>query len=727
MANIFLFGLVVFLPTSIADRGDSVGCYPFKYKNIVNTHTGGSVDTCLSACEQIYFKYAIIANNALCHCGNSPGDASVNDTYCDYPCPKNVSQSCGGTNHSSVYDTDVNVPGPPTQVKITNITETSVHIYWSEPDAHLKITGYTVKASPISTYSPVSLNSLEWVFSNSTMHSKLLNLHPGTKYNISVQAIGLVGTGKEVREEIETIIGIPEPTPPAVEIIERHTDTMSIRVPEATNVNGPVSKYRIIVLNANNQQGFMPELLKSYYEAKDEEIPYYITAEIDPLDIENEFIIGNRRTYNGYYNAPLEHSVNIEVSVGIVSIRNNVIRVRYPESAERAIILNVNEEEEVSSVVMGLGVAVAIGVVLLLIGVGILILLRKKIHQTRRYRSSQSLPLNLSEPCFEIENSVFMIEEEERVDHYGNLKRQLWNIPRNFLEINNTAIVGIGSFGKFVSGRVQQNGTQTPTLVQAIADKDMDKEGRRAMLRELDSLIKSNGHTNVIALVGICEIPEMLYVVLEYSKQTLKEVLLSSRQRDFHHNKFSTLNETRIIQFATDIAKGMQYLASKKIFHRRLCCSNVIVVDGMIPKICGFGLSHMQGLTKKLDYTRWTAQEMFQQTRYNTKSDTWSYGCVQWEIYSLGGTLYPQVATKDVALRLNRGMRPNQLPYIGDELYQICLQCWQIDLDERPTFDEIVNSMEKLNINLVTGLLSFTCTNNFDYEPYNELLEVCSQ
>lgn len=43
-----------------------------------------------------------------------------------------------------------------------------------------------------------------------------------------------------------------------------------------------------------------------------------------------------------------------------------------------------------------------------------------------------------------------------------------------------------------------------------------------------------------------------------------------------------------------------------------------------------------------------------------------------------------------------RGQRLPQLQFVDDDLYQLMLQCWQLDLDERPMFQEIVHILENM-------------------------------
>lgn len=707
------------------DHGDYLGCYRLQIENVLNIHTGQSVDVCLSACEQVYYKYALLGNESSCFCSNSPGTLRLDNTACNTKCPKNESQTCGGDNVASAYDTDVSAPGPPASIEIHNITETTVRVRWTAPEAFTFVSGYVVRAVVIETYSNLARVPIEWRVSNNTLQNELLNLLPGSKYNISVAAVNMDEEGRSITIKTETIIGTPDPSPPDIEIVDRRGDRMIIHIPPAQNVNGPVSMYRIVVSIELYQQGFIIDTLGNYSYATDQGLPYYITAELDPDYIKYDFTIGDRSTYNGFYNAPLPLTNDIEVSLGVVSEKNHVKKIRYAESTKK-IILNINEPEEVSPLVVALGAGIAIGVVLLLIGIGLLIILRKRIHFARIQRGSQSMPLSLSEPCIEIENSGFIQDEDERIDYYSDLKRKLWNIPRNLIEIDISCIVGFGTYGKFTKGKVQQHSAQTPGLVQVISDRDFERPDKRLMLQELDLLIKANEHENVISLIGICETNTTLFVVLEDTKQTLKELLIQSRQRDLQNNKFCLITESKVLQFCVEVARGMEYLRSKKLMHKRLSCRNVAISSRGTAKVTGFGLAHSRPLHETPDYTRWTSHEMLRQSRFNPQADVWSYGCLVWEALTVGGTPYAHSENKDVAARVLRGMRPSQPSYVADELFQLCLQCWQVDPDERPAFSSLLDELTPLAEGPPTRCLSFTHYNGFEFEPYIPQYEVIS-
>ena len=54
-------------------------------------------------------------------------------------------------------------------------------------------------------------------------------------------------------------------------------------------------------------------------------------------------------------------------------------------------------------------------------------------------------------------------------------------------------------------------------------------------------------------------------------------------------------------------------------------------------------------------------------------------------------------SSKELSARVMRGLRLSQPPNVSDDLYQLMLNCWQIDLDERPNFDEILQVLHDMD------------------------------
>uniref|UniRef100_A0A8C3S3D6 Fms related receptor tyrosine kinase 1 n=1 Tax=Chelydra serpentina TaxID=8475 RepID=A0A8C3S3D6_CHESE len=159
-----------------------------------------------------------------------------------------------------------------------------------------------------------------------------------------------------------------------------------------------------------------------------------------------------------------------------------------------------------------------------------------------------------------------------------------------------------------------------------------------------------------------------------------------------------------LISYSFQVARGMEFLSSRKCIHRDLAARNVLLSENNVVKICDFGLA--RDIYKNPDYVRkgdarlplkWMAPESIFDKIYNTKSDVWSYGVLLWEIFSLGASPYPGVQIdEDFCSRLKEGTRMRAPEYATSEIYQIMLDCWHGNPSERPRFSELVERLGDL-------------------------------
>lgn len=89
-----------------------------------------------------------------------------------------------------------------------------------------------------------------------------------------------------------------------------------------------------------------------------------------------------------------------------------------------------------------------------------------------------------------------------------------------------------------------------------------------------------------------------------------------------------------------------------------------------------------------------------------------------------GATPYGNTANDNLLQRIKNGARPEQPPFIFDDLYQLFLNCWEIDASDRPTFAEILEFLNQCSSS-IEHMLSYRM-NNIILPYYIPTLEIKS-
>ncbi|XP_047737819.1 tyrosine kinase receptor Cad96Ca [Hyalella azteca] len=154
------------------------------------------------------------------------------------------------------------------------------------------------------------------------------------------------------------------------------------------------------------------------------------------------------------------------------------------------------------------------------------------------------------------------------------------------------------------------------------------------------------------------------------------------------HRRFSTIAEQQVLSILCGVARGLQWLHSCGVAHGAVCARNVVLVDGTVAKLTGFGLLSYTNDVYEPDYRRWVARELLthwpasngvaageQATGAarlsSVHGDIWSLGVLMWEAVTLGATPYPDLPTDQVTPRVQTGLRLPQPQYISNDLYQM--------------------------------------------------------
>lgn len=275
--------------------------------------------------------------------------------------------------------------------------------------------------------------------------------------------------------------------------------------------------------------------------------------------------------------------------------------------------------------------------------------------------------------------------------------------PRDNIVYNRD--LGQGHFGVVVQAEARGIGSDNSqtTVAVKVLKVGASTQIKKEFFREA-ALMQAFDHPNILKLIGVCIEQEPLCMIFEFMERGDLNNFLRKNTPQLSH---PCLSAEQLVELCIDIAAGLEYLAQNHFVHRDLATRNCLVSSTYRVKISDFGLSqdiyssdYFTLADTELLPIRWMPPEAILYSKFTTQSDVWSFGVVLWETFSFGIQPYYTMTNEEVVQHVrdaNVMSCPENCPR---ELYDLMIDCWAMNPEDRPTAAELHLGLRRWSPNL---------------------------
>nr|XP_025036773.1 ALK tyrosine kinase receptor [Pelodiscus sinensis] len=324
----------------------------------------------------------------------------------------------------------------------------------------------------------------------------------------------------------------------------------------------------------------------------------------------------------------------------------------------------------------------------------------------RKHQELQAMQLELQSPEYKLSRlrtSTIMTDYNPNYCFAGKTTSisDLKEVPRKNISLIRG--LGHGAFGEVYEGQVVgilSDPNSLQVAVKTLPEMCSEQDELDFLMEAL--IISKFNHQNIVRCIGVSLQALPRFILLELmAGGDLKSFLRETRPRPSQPSSLSMLD---LLHVARDIACGCQYLEENHFIHRDIAARNCLLTcqgPGRVAKIGDFGMArdiyrasyYRKGGCAMLPI-KWMPPEAFMEGIFTSKTDTWSFGVLLWEIFSLGYMPYPSKSNQEVLEFVTNGGRMNPPKNCPGPVYRIMTQCWQHQPEDRPNFAIILERIE---------------------------------
>ena len=275
--------------------------------------------------------------------------------------------------------------------------------------------------------------------------------------------------------------------------------------------------------------------------------------------------------------------------------------------------------------------------------------------------------------------------------------------------------LGTGQFGEVVLAKTNglslksmglSKTDNNPNVSVTVAVKKLQlnpSQSQREAFEKEAQFMSHIKHPNVLRLLGVC-VHDSAFIMMEYTEGgDLNQFLQSYSEIVSTSSSQTQITSSELVYIASQIASGMQYLASLKFVHRDLATRNCFVTTNNSIKVGDVGVntslyqsSYYRIRGNRMMPIRWMATECFS-GKFSEKSDVWAFGVTMWEMFTLAKQLpYRHLSDEEVIHNSSKKefrlfpVKPVACP---QPVYDVMEKCWAVDMRHRLTFQKVINML----------------------------------
>ncbi|XP_056586772.1 tyrosine-protein kinase JAK2a isoform X3 [Triplophysa dalaica] len=273
-------------------------------------------------------------------------------------------------------------------------------------------------------------------------------------------------------------------------------------------------------------------------------------------------------------------------------------------------------------------------------------------------------------------------------------------------------LLGKGNFGSVEKCRYDPLQDNTGEVVAVKKLQHSTAEHLRDFEREIE-ILRSLQHENIVRYKGVC------YTAGRKNLRLIMEYLPFGSLRDYLSKNKECFDHTKLLLYASQICKGMDYLALKRYVHRDLATRNILVESEYRVKIGDFGLTKVLPQDKEYYTVRepgespifWYAPESLTESKFSVASDVWSFGVVLYELFTfsnktcspptvfmeqMGDDKQGQMIVYHLIDLLKRNYRLPSPIGCPAEIHTLMTECWAPEPSRRPTFKDLAQGISAI-------------------------------